>query len=892
MTEWTASAREEVDRYLSRAADSARADGADPKEVVEDLRRHIEAEVAAAGIALLSRERLCEILARLGRPDPLPPAPAPSAPPAAGAPTPVAPARPVPGWWRSLLVIVFGVLLPAGTLLFELANHECAGLFFDPIPTLWHAGLIALVPLTQAFLWGTFLRGKPLRRPALGGALLGVALGISGFYALLFIPIVPVAFVGILAMGLGFLPLSPLLSFLAGLLVRGELRRAVGSGRPDAVRPPATWHGIVLAMLALALIETPRTVTRVAVRMTASSDPAEVLRGVRWLRWMYDEETLLAMCYGLPSSRDLIGAALSLSKPITPPQAQNAYFLATGRGFFEAARPSHPRVARGWADRREVLDFDQGGDAVGGRVTHLTLEESQIDGSVDADAALAYLEWTLTFRNESAFQREARAQITLPPGGLVSRLTLWLDGEEREAAYAARGKVREAYQNVVVRQRLDPAFVTTCGKDRVLLQCFPVPPGGGVMKVKIEISAPLQVTAAPEAFLPMPILIERNFDLNPTTGHAVWFESKEPIETVSGALKSERPNERLHGVRGQVSDAALSTGEATLRVRRATDRTMAWTLVPFDDEGRIILQTLEPSPVSKFPRLVVVVDGSRSMKGYLREIALALKALPPEAELSILVASDTVLDLSGPLRQRPPAEIADLARQLESLDMEGGCDNAPALARAWDLAAEHADGVILWIHGPQPALLSVAGSLRQRWERRPQGPVTHEIRVQAGPSRMTESMRAASSRLQTLPRLGTLEQDIARRIDLWSGKMAGVTTIRERIPKPAALDETARTSMHLAKLWAGEEVDRLRATPEGRDTAVALAAGARIVTEVSGAVVLQNKEQYAQAGLTPVDPQSVPSIPEPGTTLLLATGAAAIWAGCRGKRRRVRCLAA
>ena len=74
----------------------------------------------------------------------------------------------------------------------------------------------------------------------------------------------------------------------------------------------------------------------------------------------------------------------------------------------------------------------------------LSLASSRFDGSVDARAALAYVEWTFELRNEAPFAREARAELALPPGGVVSRATLWVNGEEREAAYSGRNEVRAA----------------------------------------------------------------------------------------------------------------------------------------------------------------------------------------------------------------------------------------------------------------------------------------------------------------------------------------------------------------------------------------------------------------------------------------------------------------
>ena len=42
-------------------------------------------------------------------------------------------------------------------------------------------------------------------------------------------------------------------------------------------------------------------------------------------------------------------------------------------------------------------------------------------------------------------------------------------------------EVRQAYQQVAIRQRRDPVLVNTCGPDRILMQCFPVTPNGGIM---------------------------------------------------------------------------------------------------------------------------------------------------------------------------------------------------------------------------------------------------------------------------------------------------------------------------------------------------------------------------------------------------------------------------
>jgi hypothetical protein len=69
---------------------------------------------------------------------------------------------------------------------------------------------------------------------------------------------------------------------------------------------------------------------------------------------------------------------------------------------------------------------------------------------------------------------------------------------------------------------------------------------------------------------------------------------------------------------------------------------------------------------------------------------------------------------------------------------------------------------------------------------------------------------------------------------------------------------------------------------------VELAALYQLVTEVSGAVVLETAEQYKQAGLQPVSPNSVPVVPEPGTWALLIVGAIVLLAYQRRRRTALR----
>ena len=304
----------------------------------------------------------------------------------------------------------------------------------------------------------------------------GIACGIATLYTLLFLPVLPLALVGMLIYGLGFLPLTPVLALLAALIGRWALRRMAATMLIPAI--PALGWGCGLALLLLISAEVPITFTRLGMQMATAEAPETRQQGLRWLRTVGSADLLLRACYQRPGrATDILGALLAFGHPVHPDAARTLYYQVTGMPFNAVPPPTDLRQSRAAFWGGEIFDIDRGAPMVGGRVPGLSMASSRLDGSVDADAALAYLEWTLIFKNDASVPREARAQIALPAGGVVSRLTLWIDGEPREAAFGTRSAVRQAYERVVRRQR-DPVLVTTSGPDRILVQAFPVPGAG------------------------------------------------------------------------------------------------------------------------------------------------------------------------------------------------------------------------------------------------------------------------------------------------------------------------------------------------------------------------------------------------------------------------------
>lgn len=870
MTTWTAGAKDELEQYFGRTRASLAATGADAEEVIDDLRRHVEAEAAAARLNIVTEDDVRQLLARLGTPE---------SALATDAKTPPTPQRgplslPPDAWPKtqpSVWLLVFGVVLPVITLGIEWATGMCAGAFFDPIPSVWHGLLVALVPLANGVTWHALSRRRKEHLGKLGWAN-GAAFGVALFYATLFVPLLLPGAVAVIFYGFGLLPWTPMLALVATLFLRRHLREA--SERAGLEPLPGLWRGMGVVVVVLLFVEAPMWITRHGLQLAASDESADHRRGLRLLRALGHDETMLRACYGRTrgaENMDVIGWVIG-GETVSPEKAREVYYRITGRPFNSVPAPT-VRTGRGpWAGLDDwTWDRDQGGERVGGRIKGLTMHSSRLDALVEPDAALAYCEWTMEFKNDSPRQREGRAQIQLPPGGVASRLTLWVNGEEREAAFAGRGQVREAYQKVAIQQRRDPVLVTTCGPDRVLMQCFPVPPNGGLMKVRLGVTAPLVLEKLDEGVFQWPHFLERNFTLTDEFRHSVWLEAKGDLSTAGKTLTAAPGKPGSFAVRGQASDAGLTLAQNFVRVRRDGTARLAWTHDTRSADSAIIRQVIQETASVPPKRVVFVVDGSREMREHLRDIAGALRKLPDGLPFALLVASDEAAGLASLEFRSDAASREAAADWLLKCDPTGGQDNVATLVRAVDLAAREPGSVIVWIHVPLPVLLQSTDPLRQRYKWQPEGPAILDLQTGVGPNRVTEQLDRVNA-VRAVPRSGDVPGDLSRLIASWDKSAKSHTFARERVSAPPAAGENAReATLHLARLWAREEIARLHARRKPAE-ALDLAGRYQLVTPLSGAVVLETQEQYRATGLQPVDAATVPMIPEPQTWALMLVG--------------------
>ncbi len=130
-----------------------------------------------------------------------------------------------------------------------------------------------------------------------------------------------------------------------------------------------------------------------------------------------------------------------------------------------------------------------------------------------------------------------------------------------------------------------------------------------------------------------------------------------------------------------------------------------------------------------------------------------------------------------------------------------------------------------------------------------------------------------------VPSFGNARQDLRRLIVRLSPE-AHVLAFHRRVTRqgPPPHQGERRAPPHLALLQAHDEILALLAKrdDDASMAAARMAVQYQLVTPVTGAVVLETQQQYDQAGLQPVDPDSAPgmlAVPEPGAWGLMIVGA-------------------
>jgi hypothetical protein len=245
-----------------------------------------------------------------------------------------------------------------------------------------------------------------------------------------------------------------------------------------------------------------------------------------------------------------------------------------------------------------------------------------------------------------------------------------------------------------------------------------------------------------------------------------------------------------------------------------------------------------------------------------------LRKLPDGARVAFLAGS-----LEIPPMAREEA-LREWPKRIRSVKFEGADEQTGSLGRAWDLCASEPVAAVLWIHGKLPVVISSTTAIEQRLRRRPNAgetgsPAIFSLQLDPGANRLEEKIPGVK-RLSS--RNGRTLEDLLSNI--FAKSLYPGFNDRERVFSLRAPDTfgTVQSSPHIARLaYAGEISRKISSGGAATDGETAKAREMRIVTEATGAVVLENREQFKEHGLDPAsDLQSVPTIPEPEEYALMA----------------------
>jgi hypothetical protein len=592
--------------------------------------------------------------------------------------TPVA-ARPIWDGWDGLAVTFFGILFPVLLLVASsiICHERIVRLAFKhPVETLVECAFVILIPIANYYAW-TAIRNEDGRHPLRIGLMNGSAIATSfaiaaAVGASVFFDYPPAFFV--LAMIAGS-------TGIASLYIGSRLRNSAATRQGRATRVLFSGLGVLLSVAGLAACEAKGTAIRVAESMALSDVVAERDKGLSLLRQFDCEQDLRMQC-----ADERAAGMPGLFWRVSPERERELYFAVTGKPYGNSLTESVYSMSDDYL-RRHV---------VGSPVKGLNLLRSQIAGYVNSETLTSTVNWTFVFKNSTFQEQEARAEIAVPPGAVVSDLTLWKDGSQRPAMIGPTDRAQRQENQLskytwVDIGHVDPALLTDLGRGRALLKCSPIP-AQGEMKVQVTFTQRLKPIELTEASLMLPRFVDTNFSLS--GDYNLRLHSAEAL-ALPADNKSVRKQAAADGgslLIGTLTESDLSGGNLNVMVKRQP------TVGPFyteDAHHNYIKETIKQVGTSAPEHLVVVVDNSQSMKSHVKELIAALQNMPANVKTSVLLPTDG--------QQMEPVDLKQGIAMIEKAKFDGGKDNLQAVIKAAEAAGETHHGAVLWVHGPQPS---------------------------------------------------------------------------------------------------------------------------------------------------------------------------------------------
>jgi len=604
--------------------------------------------------------------------------------------------------FSTVIMIIFGVLFPIiafGT-----------NLFLIPFPfSCYSPELYLLLFLGFCGITLTALNRRGWNKPLSLFAVLTTFLSLvySSLFSLIFIPLIPISLMAIMFVGLGLLGFSPFLSLWASLIA---VRRSFMIASDYYKKTTLIYSCIVFVIILPLFYIGARTAfsysqKRLVYQAVHTEDEAKKIEMMKEIRNKPGIKTQLVKYYayhnGTPydTLADLI---LCIEKncadfyfydyfsvfdqfvskyAVTSQEASEMYYLLYGEKIEKAEKETLKKIRVGyWASRGfyDYVDTENYWSAV-------YLENCHYDGVINLDAGTVYQEVTMNVGAEWDKQ-EMVCEFKVPPGGVVTKLSLWINGEEQLAAITGKEKAENAYETIVSTQR-DPAIITWLGGNRYRLNVFPVEKNLP-RKVRFGITSPLFPGEKGLTFIPVSF-VSRNFKLN-----------KETVTTSIVDIRSKETDYKVTSPSDGINITPLGKGEKRTKIEidGFSSEGLELFIEPSESKEKILawqgknytyLQCILKPSFSKEDRPPVNVtyflDSTYPMKkdGFFddakKAIADSMGNLKKEDTFNIIAVNYEVKKLFPSPREVSEESVKEAKEFLGSIEAEGGIDLLPAV---------------------------------------------------------------------------------------------------------------------------------------------------------------------------------------------------------------------
>src|SRR6185369_6609757 len=125
------------------------------------------------------------------------------------------------------------------------------------------------------------------------------------------------------------------------------------------------------------------------------------------------------------------------------------------------------------------------------------------------------------------------------------------------------------------------------------------------------------------------------FSIPENVWHTVSVKGKTLMWPFSNVFMSSREHD-VYSASGMIDDDTLSSSSSTITLTRNGSKEM-WTKDPFNP-GFAVTQSVTEHTPAHLRRIVLVVDTSETMSKYISEIQAAIKSLPSDFDLKLILA--------------------------------------------------------------------------------------------------------------------------------------------------------------------------------------------------------------------------------------------------------------